>query len=350
MFSPRELLLLWFLVLVVGGTEHVFRPGRRVCAVGTPRGPESESFVQRVYQPFLTTCDGHRACSTYRTIYRTAYRRSPGPAVPRPRYACCPGWKRTSGLPRACGAAICRPPCQNGGTCVQPGRCHCPAGWQGDTCQTDVDECRAGQGTCPQYCVNTAGSYWCQCREGHGQSADGVLCLPKTGAPRVAPNPTTGLCRHTLRGREASAWGPEASLGCGPGSPACLTQGWVLPRRGQRRRGGSAETPVTGGHPGAEAAARACPTAQPGLEGPGAWAPRPQQPPGSLLPAAGPHRLSERADLLPGGAAGVLFLQGGAVTGGPRPWLWLLRASPTVLGQAGGAFRAKAGWEEGSSV
>lgn len=27
MFSPRELLLLWFLVLVVGGTEHVFGPG-----------------------------------------------------------------------------------------------------------------------------------------------------------------------------------------------------------------------------------------------------------------------------------------------------------------------------------
>uniref|UniRef100_A0A452VEQ1 Epidermal growth factor-like protein 7 n=1 Tax=Ursus maritimus TaxID=29073 RepID=A0A452VEQ1_URSMA len=165
---------------------------RRVCATGAPRGPESESFVQRVYQPFLTTCDGHRACSTYRTIYRTAYRRSPGLAAPRPRYACCPGWKRTSGLPRACGAAVCQPPCQNGGSCVQPGRCHCPAGWQGDTCQTDVDECRAGGGTCPQHCVNTAGSYWCQCREGHGPSAEGVPCLPERGTPRVAPNPTTG--------------------------------------------------------------------------------------------------------------------------------------------------------------
>ncbi|XP_040488147.1 epidermal growth factor-like protein 7 isoform X2 [Ursus maritimus] len=127
-----------------------------------------------------------------RTIYRTAYRRSPGLAAPRPRYACCPGWKRTSGLPRACGAAVCQPPCQNGGSCVQPGRCHCPAGWQGDTCQTDVDECRAGGGTCPQHCVNTAGSYWCQCREGHGPSAEGVPCLPERGTPRVAPNPTTG--------------------------------------------------------------------------------------------------------------------------------------------------------------
>lgn len=42
-------------------------PSRRVCAAaGAAPGSISESFVQRVYQPFLTTCDGHRACSTYR--------------------------------------------------------------------------------------------------------------------------------------------------------------------------------------------------------------------------------------------------------------------------------------------
>nr|XP_030694134.1 epidermal growth factor-like protein 7 isoform X3 [Globicephala melas] len=154
MWGSQELLLLWFLVLAAGGTEHVYRPG---------------------------------------TLYRTAYRRSPGPAPARPRYACCPGWKRTSGLPGSCAVAICQPPCQNGGSCVQPGRCHCPAGWQGDTCQTDVDECRAGRGGCPQRCVNTAGSYWCQCREGHSPSVDGALCLPGRGAPRVAPNPATGV-------------------------------------------------------------------------------------------------------------------------------------------------------------
>ncbi|XP_066896238.1 epidermal growth factor-like protein 7 [Kogia breviceps] len=167
MWGPRGLLPLWFLVLAAGDAERAYRPGRRVCVIGPPRGPVSESFVQRVYQPFLTTCDGYRACSTYRTLYKTAYRRSPGPAPSRPRYACCPGWKRASGLPGSCGAAICQPPCQNGGSCVQPGRCHCPAGWRGDTCQTDADECRARGGGCPQRCVNTAGSYWCQCRQGH---------------------------------------------------------------------------------------------------------------------------------------------------------------------------------------
>ncbi|XP_017361107.1 epidermal growth factor-like protein 7 isoform X4 [Cebus imitator] len=139
MWGSQEVLLVCFLVLAAGGTEHAYRPGRRVCAVRAHGGPISESFVQRVYQPFLTTCDGHRACSTYRTIYRTAYRRSPGLAPARPQYACCPGWKRTSVLPGACGAAICQPPCRNGGSCVQPGHCRCPAGWQGDTCQSGVD-------------------------------------------------------------------------------------------------------------------------------------------------------------------------------------------------------------------
>nr|XP_005605986.1 epidermal growth factor-like protein 7 isoform X5 [Equus caballus] len=137
---------------------------------------------------------GARPHHCWLTIYRTAYRRSPGPAPARPRYACCPGWKRTSGLPGACGAAVCQPPCQNGGVCVQPGRCHCPAGWRGDTCQTDVDECSAGRGGCPQRCVNTAGSYWCQCWEGHSPSADGAICLPKRGTARVPhPHPTTGV-------------------------------------------------------------------------------------------------------------------------------------------------------------
>lgn len=66
MWGSQEMLLVWLLVLAAGGTEHAYRPGRRVCAVGAHGDPASESFLQRVYQPFLTTCDGHRACSTYR--------------------------------------------------------------------------------------------------------------------------------------------------------------------------------------------------------------------------------------------------------------------------------------------
>ncbi|XP_023556160.1 epidermal growth factor-like protein 7 isoform X5 [Octodon degus] len=167
---------------------------RRVCAVAGARpGPVSESFAQRVYQPFLTTCDGHRACSTYRTIYRTAYRRGLALGPTRPRFACCPGWKRTGGLPGACATAICQPPCGNGGSCVRPGHCRCPAGWKGSTCHTDVDECGSGGAGCPQGCVNTVGSYWCQCWEGHSPSADGTRCLPTAEPPRVTPNTVAGV-------------------------------------------------------------------------------------------------------------------------------------------------------------
>lgn len=32
-------------------------------------------------------------------------------------------------------AAICRPPCENGGECVRPGYCSCRNGFHGDRCQ-----------------------------------------------------------------------------------------------------------------------------------------------------------------------------------------------------------------------
>ncbi|XP_016008570.2 epidermal growth factor-like protein 7 isoform X2 [Rousettus aegyptiacus] len=253
MWSPREPLLLWLLVLAAGSAQHVYRPGRRVCALGVPRGPVAESFVQRVYQPFLTTCGGHRVCSTYRTIYRTAYRRSPGPAPARPRYACCPGWKRAGGLPGACGT-VCQPPCQNGGSCVQPGRCLCPAGWQGHTCQTDVDECSVGGGGCPQHCVNTAGSYRCQCRAGHSPCADGALCLPRRGPPEVTPSPGRGVDSEVkeemqrLRSKvdvlEQVRPGPVPwpALGGGP-QPLLPAGAWICPSGG---RGIQRECPRAG--------------------------------------------------------------------------------------------------------
>jgi hypothetical protein len=62
----------------------------------------------------------------------------------------------------------------------------------------DVDECSTGGASCPQHCINTAGSYWCQCWKGHSPSADGTLCLPKGGPPRLTVNPMTGkLAPHS---------------------------------------------------------------------------------------------------------------------------------------------------------
>lgn len=97
----------------------------------------------------------------------------------------------------------------------------------------DVDECSAGRGGCPQRCVNTAGSYWCQCWEGHSPSADGAICLPKRGTARVPhPHPTTGRLllpppfAAALGGMGWEGWAsPHGSVLCVAGAPEGTSPG-----------------------------------------------------------------------------------------------------------------------------
>ncbi|XP_065428207.1 epidermal growth factor-like protein 7 isoform X2 [Chrysemys picta bellii] len=165
------------LILGVTSTERFARSGRRVCSAEMQNGAASyvESHVQPVYQPYLTTCQGHRLCSTYRTTYKVAYRLAYR-RFSQPIYMCCPGWRRANVHAVGCSKAICRLPCQNGGSCSAPDRCTCPPGWMGKSCQTDVDECTGPSHGCSQHCVNTPGSYGCACRAGKRLSADGKSC------------------------------------------------------------------------------------------------------------------------------------------------------------------------------
>lgn len=39
-------------------------------------------------------------------------------------------------------AAVCDPPCQNGGDCLAPGHCSCPISWGGDRCETGAIQCQ----------------------------------------------------------------------------------------------------------------------------------------------------------------------------------------------------------------
>ncbi|KAF7668534.1 hypothetical protein LDENG_00003110 [Lucifuga dentata] len=70
-------------------------------------------------------------------------------------------------------------PCMNGGMCVSyEGRqftCHCQQAWTGLTCNMDVDECE--QDPCPfsSRCVNTRGSFSCECPLGFDLE-DGRTC------------------------------------------------------------------------------------------------------------------------------------------------------------------------------
>jgi len=53
----------------------------------------------------------------------------------------------------------------------------------------DVDECAVVNGGCQQGCVNTQGSFHCQCRAGYRLHADGRTCIGKdtlTSASRAS--------------------------------------------------------------------------------------------------------------------------------------------------------------------
>ncbi|KAF1549117.1 Epidermal growth factor-like protein 7, partial [Eudyptula minor] len=179
------LLLGLLFILSVTSTDSFARAGRRVCAA-VPQSrvaTYSESHVQPVYQPYLTTCQGHRLCSTYRTIYRVAYRQAYR-QLPQLTASCCPGWSRANNHAFSCNRALCWVPCQNGGRCAFPGRCVCPPGWMGRACQTDVDECAGQSHGCGQLCINTAGSYRCACRDGFSLAADDKACQPLVPAPK----------------------------------------------------------------------------------------------------------------------------------------------------------------------
>ncbi|XP_009583858.1 PREDICTED: epidermal growth factor-like protein 7 [Fulmarus glacialis] len=166
-------------ILSVTSTDGFARAGRRVCAAApqSRMAAYTESHVQPVYQPYLTTCQGHRLCSTYRTIYKVAYRQAYR-QLPQPVASCCPGWSRANSHALSCNRALCWMPCQNGGACGIDPRCLCEPGWLQRAVVSDVDECAGQNHRCGQLCINTAGSYRCACRDGFNLAADDKACQP----------------------------------------------------------------------------------------------------------------------------------------------------------------------------
>ncbi|XP_033502967.1 epidermal growth factor-like protein 7 [Epinephelus lanceolatus] len=189
------------LILHVMGTPQFFaHHGRRVCGQNLRHSVAmaTESYVQPVHKPYITLCQGHRLCSTYKTVYSVAYRQVSRAAPPSYFYSeCCPGWRRFHS--HNCNQAVCGHPCGNGGTCLRPNQCACPLGWTGNQCQTDVDEC-SEQRPCAHECVNTAGSYRCACRDGFMLAGDGRSCQGLPPPPPPPPPPTTQTSQATVGG------------------------------------------------------------------------------------------------------------------------------------------------------
>lgn len=75
---------------------------------------------------------------------------------------------------------------------------------------SDVNECEELNGGCQQTCVNTPGSYHCECSEGFRMHADGRTCIGKYSSEIFTTLVVTifslllpkDFCKHSLRDGE----------------------------------------------------------------------------------------------------------------------------------------------------
>ncbi|KAM8952711.1 epidermal growth factor-like protein 8 [Pelodytes ibericus] len=180
---------LWAVILLIVGVNspaQVLGQIRGVCSKKVEKIPilYNETYIQPVYQPYLTMCRGQRTCSTYRTVYSVSVRQVKR-EVMQVKTVCCPGWRKKDVSSESCEEAVCHKPCQNGGTCIKPNMCRCPPGWGGRYCHVDIDECRRPSLVCPQRCVNTRGSFRCECHSGFTLQEDGKSCVKDKAVPSV---------------------------------------------------------------------------------------------------------------------------------------------------------------------
>ncbi|NWI17177.1 GAS6 protein, partial [Crypturellus soui] len=153
------------------------------------RAPEAAQFLRqrqrRAYQIFEETKQGHleRECveeHCSREEAREVFENDPETEYFYPRYLDCIQKygslhsTRTDfltcvhNLPNQCSPD----PCHKEGTVrcedLKGGfYCECKRGWQGKTCEKDIDECSVQHGGCNQICLNKIGSYRCSCYSGY---------------------------------------------------------------------------------------------------------------------------------------------------------------------------------------
>uniref|UniRef100_A0A8D1QI42 CD93 molecule n=1 Tax=Sus scrofa TaxID=9823 RepID=A0A8D1QI42_PIG len=121
------------------------------------------------------------------------------------RCGCRPGYRLLDDLVSCASRNPCSSsPCRGGATCVpvQLGkdfRCHCPPGYQldltGRDC-VDVDECQ--DAPCTQECVNTPGSFRCECWVGYERGGPGEGACQDVDECAPGRSPCAQGCTNTI--------------------------------------------------------------------------------------------------------------------------------------------------------
>uniref|UniRef100_A0A1X7T7F8 EGF-like domain-containing protein n=1 Tax=Amphimedon queenslandica TaxID=400682 RepID=A0A1X7T7F8_AMPQE len=102
---------------------------------------------------------------------------------------CFDGWTGDQ-----CDEVLCSPVCGNG-YCVPTNSCVCNPGWTGDRCRIDIDECSLD--VCNQICINTQGSYTCECNLGYQFINNNSTCEDINECETVDHN-CTQTCSNTV--------------------------------------------------------------------------------------------------------------------------------------------------------
>lgn len=156
------------------------RNGENVCEKDVSRTVSYQTKKTKLgHTTYKTRCPdkwnwfGWRKCTAKKTVTKyyqvVAYRQEKGKQL-----YCCEGW--TKNRNNQCLTPVCSQKCIiNQGICIAPNTCRCIAGWTGDSCSIDVNECKSKNGNCEQTCTNIEGSYECHCRSGY-QKVDKFKC------------------------------------------------------------------------------------------------------------------------------------------------------------------------------
>ena len=115
-------------------------------------------------------------------------------------------------------------PCLNGGTCTADGRdftCACAAGYEGDNCETEIDEC-AGNSACKNgaTCVDLLGTYACVCAPGF----TGDSCEQNIDDCAGAPCLNGGTCTDGINGFSCACAAGFEGERCETNTNECLAQ------------------------------------------------------------------------------------------------------------------------------